>query len=145
MDVLTLLNEAKSAGLRLSVNSGKLVIKGPRRLDSLANHILAHKDAVIAAMAFPQLGATTSKLSNSVSVGVTETLTNHANSVGFADSTCSKRQARLPKPPLVSPTPPQEILADPIVLCPKCHSRRVLLELRTMTGGLCYPCWEGSH
>lgn len=39
-------------------------------------------------------------------------------------------------------TVPEAILAAPIVLCPRCHSRPVLAELRKLTGGLCYPCWE---
>ena len=46
---------------------------------------------------------------------------------------------RRPQP---SPIPPPEIWADPVALCPRCSSRRVLKELWEMTAGLCYQCWE---
>jgi len=36
--------------------------------------------------------------------------------------------------------PPPEIWASPLVLCPECHQRPVLRELRDMTGGQCYEC-----
>jgi hypothetical protein len=39
-------------------------------------------------------------------------------------------------------SPPDSILADPIILCPQCSCRPVLRELRKLTGGLCYSCWE---
>jgi hypothetical protein len=40
---------------------------------------------------------------------------------------------------------PDAILADPIVLCPQCRSRRVLAELRELTRRMCYPCWEAGQ
>jgi hypothetical protein len=48
-------------------------------------------------------------------------------------------------PPRPTPTVPAAIVADPIVLCPRCASKPVLAEMRELTGGLCYPCWEGSR
>ena len=42
--------------------------------------------------------------------------------------------------PQHSPRPPVSILADPPVICPRCQSRRVLRELRSMTRGLCWDC-----
>ena len=37
-------------------------------------------------------------------------------------------------------TPDPRIIADPVAMCPRCRSVRVLPELRTMTGGWCWSC-----
>ncbi len=137
MDGLALITQARSAGLSLSVIAGKLVIKGPPRLDSLAKLVMANKAAVVAALSPSSPGPAVA-----AGVGVTETQPSPLNHRGFADSVVAKRQDGKDRRPLVSPTIPPEILADPIVLCPRCASRRVLSELRTVTGGICYPCWE---
>jgi hypothetical protein len=36
--------------------------------------------------------------------------------------------------------PDPRIIADPVVLCPRCGDVRVLPELRAITGGICWPC-----
>jgi hypothetical protein len=43
-------------------------------------------------------------------------------------------------PPRPSTQPPAGIVADPVVMCPRCGAVRVLAELRRMTGGLCCGC-----
>ena len=46
--------------------------------------------------------------------------------------------------PIAPERPPPEILAKPLPICSICHRGRVLPELRLMTGGLCWSCWEIS-
>lgn len=51
MDGLTLLEQARSAGLTVTVQGDKLVIRGPRRAGPLAEQLLARKGEVIDALA----------------------------------------------------------------------------------------------
>src|SRR5262245_58417074 len=55
MDGLTLLEQARSAGLTVSVRGDKLVIRGPRRAGPLAEQLLAHKGEVIDALTLESL------------------------------------------------------------------------------------------
>jgi hypothetical protein len=142
MDGVALIEEAQKVGLNLAVVAGKLVVKGPRRLESLAKLIIVHKDAVITALQRSDLSPSRQGMGHSHGVGVTETSVKPENSAGFADSGRSRRRSKVP---VKSLPPPLEIVADPIVLCPRCSTKRVLPELRTLTGDLCYPCWEGSR
>lgn len=50
MDGLTLLAEAETAGLTVAVDGDRLVIRGPKRLESLAKRLIAHKSAVFSAL-----------------------------------------------------------------------------------------------
>lgn len=50
MDALMLLSKARAAQLRIKAVEGRLVIHGPRRAESLAKELLAHKDTVLAAL-----------------------------------------------------------------------------------------------
>src|SRR5262245_65192722 len=50
MDGLTLLEQARSAGLTVIVQGDKLVIRGPRRAGPLAEQLLAHKGEVLDAL-----------------------------------------------------------------------------------------------
>ena len=51
MDGVTLLRRARDAGLRVATKGDKLVIRGPRCAEPLALLLLAHKPAVITALA----------------------------------------------------------------------------------------------
>src|SRR5262249_34737413 len=55
MDGLTLLAQARSAGLTVRVRGDKLVIRGPRRAGPLAEQLLARKAEVIDALAVESL------------------------------------------------------------------------------------------
>lgn len=44
-------------------------------------------------------------------------------------------------PPIVTPTPPDAILATPAAICPTCGRWPVLAELRHLTRGRCYGCF----
>jgi hypothetical protein len=50
MDGLTLIQEARSAGLAVAVEGGRLVIRGPRRAEPMARQLIAHKPKVVAAL-----------------------------------------------------------------------------------------------
>jgi hypothetical protein len=51
MDSLTLLEQARSAGLTVIVRNDKLVVRGPRQFSALAEQLLSHKTEVLNALA----------------------------------------------------------------------------------------------
>lgn len=51
MDSLTLLREARRAGLQVAARGDKLVVQGPRRLESVARSLLAEKPRILRALA----------------------------------------------------------------------------------------------
>jgi hypothetical protein len=51
MDGLILLNRAREAGLAVEADGNKLVIRGPRRAESVARLLIEHKPEVLAALA----------------------------------------------------------------------------------------------
>ena len=51
MDGLTLLLDARRAGLEVTVRDDQLVLQGPRRLEPLAKALIAEKPLVLAALA----------------------------------------------------------------------------------------------
>jgi hypothetical protein len=51
MDTLALLQQAEAAGLTVSVQGDRLCIRGPRRAEALAQRLLDHKVAILAALA----------------------------------------------------------------------------------------------
>jgi hypothetical protein len=53
MEVLTLLDQARSADLRLAVQGGRLIIEGPKSATPLAEALGARKAEVIASLAVP--------------------------------------------------------------------------------------------
>ena len=53
MDGLTLVQTATAAGLELRLDSGKLVIRGPKRLAALVAEVIQHKPEVMAALERP--------------------------------------------------------------------------------------------
>jgi hypothetical protein len=50
MDGMTLLQEARAAGLAVNVEGDKLVIRGPRRAEAVAMRLLKYKPDVLAAL-----------------------------------------------------------------------------------------------
>ena len=50
MDALTLVREARRAGLEVRTAGTQLVVRGPRRLESVAMALLDHKPAVLRAL-----------------------------------------------------------------------------------------------
>ena len=50
MDGIALILEAQAAGLRVSREAEKLVVRGPRRAEPIARKLLAHKAEVLAAL-----------------------------------------------------------------------------------------------
>ena len=142
MDGLALIEQAQEAGLRLSAISGQLVMKGPRRLAPLVSLIAQNKNAVLAALTVtPATQPLPPIPQHSTSVGVTETPSTSEDSGGFADSVMANRRKSNGRQPSWPVQPPAEILADATIRCPRCTSGRVLRELRSMTGGVCWKCW----
>jgi hypothetical protein len=56
MDGLTLLAEARAAGLKVKAEGTRLVVRGPREAEPVAKRLLAHKAEVMAALATPGAG-----------------------------------------------------------------------------------------
>jgi hypothetical protein len=50
MDGLTLLSEGLAAGLNVTVDGDRLVIRGPKSADEVARRLLAHKAMILAAL-----------------------------------------------------------------------------------------------
>ena len=50
MDRVTLLDRARHGGLAILLDGDRLVVRGPKRLETLAREVLAHKAAVVAAL-----------------------------------------------------------------------------------------------
>jgi hypothetical protein len=50
MDGLTLLDEARAAGLEVQARDGRLMIRGPRRAEPVVRRLLAHKALVLHAL-----------------------------------------------------------------------------------------------
>lgn len=53
MDILTLLDEARAAGLSIRAEGGRLVIRGPRQAEPMALRLIEAKPMVMAALARP--------------------------------------------------------------------------------------------
>jgi hypothetical protein len=51
MDGLILLEEARGAGLKVEADRNLLRIRGPRRAEAIARRLIAHKHAVLSALA----------------------------------------------------------------------------------------------
>lgn len=51
---LTLLAEARAAGLTVLADHGRLIVRGPREAEPLAHQLLAHKAEVLNALATEQ-------------------------------------------------------------------------------------------
>lgn len=54
MDGLTLLRQARLAGLRVGADGDRLVVEGPRRLEPIARTLLAEKPGILRALADEQ-------------------------------------------------------------------------------------------
>jgi hypothetical protein len=57
MDGLTLLQEALAAGLEVWREDGRLVVRGPARLEPLAKSLLAHKATILPILAWDEATA----------------------------------------------------------------------------------------
>ena len=56
MDGMTLLREARAQGLTVAAEGERLTIRGPRQADGAARLLLAHKPAILDAMALERIG-----------------------------------------------------------------------------------------
>jgi hypothetical protein len=50
MDGVALLTDAHAAGLQIHMDGEQLIIRGPRRLTSLAQRLLSHKEEILRAL-----------------------------------------------------------------------------------------------
>jgi len=66
MDGMTLLQEARGAGLTVTADGSVLKIQGPRRADQIARQLLVHKSCVLSALAVERLPAPPPDVSNEI-------------------------------------------------------------------------------
>src|SRR5262245_43668982 len=122
MEVLTLIQEARDAGLVVVVDRDELVVRGPRRLAVLAHRLIDRKCEVIAALRIDV------PFVDLVSVDV-PCVTQAA--VEPIPKRPGKRRSRIGNGfGAIKPTiPPASILETPRTMCPLCGARPVLAEL----------------
>ena len=151
MDGLALLEQAKEVGLKVVVEDGHLRIKGPRRYAPLSRLLIENKVAVIEAIELvlaADLGTKKQPLDDGTG---TETHGKPTSGGVLGPSTSSTHRTEgatrhrlidngFAARPVAAV--PATILATPKSVCPVCGVARVLPELRTMTEGRCYSCWE---
>jgi len=159
MDGLVLLNQAREAGLKVVVENGCLRIRGPRKFAALSQQLISNKAAVIAALELNGTAHLTHDLqqlntgpgTETREIRASEQVSGPANplshSFGGGDSSVvrvAKRHRLIGNdyPPRLSEQPPAAILAMPAEICPRCNRRRILRELRGITDGKCWSCWE---
>jgi len=159
MDGVALLGRAHEAGLRVTVDNGCLKIRGPRKSAAVSQLLISHKAAVIAALELnssvemgrdlqqhdcgpgtetPEIRA----LSRVSEPGIQPEHRFEGGRRGVASPIRPHRLLGNNYPPRASDQPPAAILATPLEICPRCDLGRVLPELRQMTGGTCWSCWE---
>jgi len=140
MDGLSLLRQAHDAGLKVILLDGVLKIRGPRKHAALSRLLINRKAEIVAAFA---------QFEPSLSGPGTETPEIPANN----KVSVPPRAGQVPAahrligngfPPIPTTIPPDSICVMPLPVCPRCSSRPVLPELRSMTGGLCYSCWTAE-
>jgi hypothetical protein len=117
MAIMTLIQEARDAGLAIAAEGGELVIRGPRRLATLARQLIDQKADVLLAL----------RSASAPRADSGRTATRCLIGNGF--------------PPIPPTIPAASILATPAIPCPACGLRPVLPELRRLTDGRCYECW----
>lgn len=123
MEVLTLIGQARAAGLTVEVEGDTLIVSGPPDAAPLAQQLGQCKADVIAAL------RTRSRKDDPVRWG----------------SASSRRLIGVAYPARQPEQVPTAILASPLARCPSCGTGVVLPELRSITGGKCYGCWlEGK-
>lgn len=154
MDGLALVEQARDAGLRLWLMGGTLKMKGPKRLGSLVELISQNKAAVVDALL-----ATTESPPDADEKKTCDS----AKTSEIPENVEVSSHGKPPEPPVAKPhrsvhrligndfpsritqQPPAAILATPAEICPRCNRGRVLPELRQITGGRCWPCWEATR
>jgi hypothetical protein len=151
MDGLALLEQAKEGGLKVAVEDGQLRIKGPRKYAPLSRLLIENKAEVIAAFELvlaADLGTKTQPLDDGTG---TETPGKPTSGGVLGPSTSLTQSTEgAPRHRLIDngfaarpvAAVPVAIQAAPKSVCRVCGFARVLPELRTMTGGRCYSCWE---
>jgi len=114
----------------------------------MLNRVLQHKVAIVAYLG-EQDSATTHEASGEDSRTAREIATDTAskdsdcpdfNAIDSDSPPTTKRLIGCGFTSRATKQPPSSILADPVVICPRCNRSRVLPELTSMTGGLCWEC-----
>lgn len=148
MNVSDLIASLESEGVVLAVSGGKLRITARPGVVSAnkLNQVRQHKPAIVAHLS-EQDSATTHETFGEASQTVRATDT-ASKVLDYPEFDAIDRD--LPPstkllvgsgfPSRTTKQPPASILADPVVICPKCNRSRVLPELMTLTGGLCWGC-----
>jgi dsDNA-binding SOS-regulon protein len=154
MDGVALIEQAREAGLELWLVDGTLKMKGQKRLASLARLISQNKEEVVGALQTqtnPSPNAlhcdekNTCDSAETLGTPANVEVSSHESSVEphvGKPERLARRRIGTAFPPRITPPPPVAIHATPIEICPRCNRGRVQPELREITGGKCWSCWE---
>jgi hypothetical protein len=159
MDGVALLSQAREAGLKVAVENGSLKIRGPRKSAAVSHLLIANKTAVISALQTAYsanlghdlgpfdtgTGTETPEIQASERVSGPANPLSHSFGGGQATPDRTGKRHRLTDngfPARISEQPPAAIIATPVEICPRCNRGRVQRELRVMTGGKCWSCWQ---
>jgi hypothetical protein len=159
MDGVALLNRAREAGLKVVAENGNLRIRGPSKSAAVSDLLIANKAAVISALETASsanlghdlrpfdsgTGTETPEIQASERVLGPAKPPSHTYGGGQSMVDRAAKRHRLIGngfPPRISPQPPAAILATPAEICPLCGRRPILRELRGLTVGQCWTCWE---
>ena len=147
MTAAALLAEAAQFGITLWAENGAVRYRPKTAMPTeLAAKLRANRDDVLLALEQASCQANLPIIASvpQVETNGTESVAGRAHDpVRWGGGQCRRLVGNDFSPRPLS-TVPDAILADAIVLCPQCRSCPVLAELREMTGGLCYPCWEAG-
>jgi|GEM_PF-6686314 len=152
------MERARGAGMILWVEDGALRARGDRQHEQLAKLLAERKDEGIAALTGgpPQFPATSAgdgceTPANPAITGVSSPEPSPAGWPSRRHEPVQWGQGQSRRLAgngfaAISPTPvPASILAVQFSLCISCQKGVVLPELRALTGGKCYGCWEGRR
>lgn len=133
--ISTLIQQLETAGAKLHVDAGELVVKAATLTATQADSIRAHKPAIISFLADRgTTGFVTDDRIEQIDAGFDAS----SNVQPDKGSHC-RRLVGNGFPPQVTEQPPASILDTSVY----CHcGNKMLPELRSITGEVCWPCHE---
>ena len=140
----SLIDQLAAQGLTICITpDGKLDVAGPFDVltDDLVTELAEYKPAIVAYLSerdLPSDGWTVRK--NATHFIYEAPGCADYDSIDWDSPPTTKRLIGCGFPSRAPKQPPACILAAPVVICPSCNRSRVLPELTSMTGGLCWEC-----
>jgi len=150
MTAVALLANAAQLGITIWAESGKVRYRPKAAMTAeLVTQLTAKRDELLLLLSAPPASPNRlapNAMSQIASAGAANGPGNRCQNEPFHwGNGQSRRLVGNAFPPRLPASVPKSIVSDPPIICPACNVGRVLSELRKMTGGLCYACWEGAR